>query len=132
MGWGLLNAAQTYSPAPGVHYLSRTPRLFESFGILTVFYLYKLHLGVFMYNHQRHFLPLIFDDYFDTNASVHDHFTRSQSGFHVVSYKTNIRGFTVRIAGPKLWNSINTDVRGKLSLNAFKIAYKKLLLSHYH
>jgi len=30
----------------GVYYLSRTPRLFESFGILTVFDLYKLQLGV--------------------------------------------------------------------------------------
>jgi len=69
--------------------------------------------------------PPIFDDYFCTNASVHEHFTRSKFGLHVVSYKTNIRGFTVRLAGPKLWNAINTDVRGKLSLNAFKIAYKK-------
>ena len=69
MGWGLLNAAPTYSPTPkdsctplqpihilqkravrlimGVHYnyLSRTPRLFESFGILTVF-----DLGYINYN----------------------------------------------------------------------------------
>jgi len=67
-----------------------------------------------------------------TNASVHDHFARSQFGLHAVSYKTSIRGFTVRLAGPKLWNGINTDVRGKLSLNSFKTACKKLLLSFYH
>jgi len=34
--------------------------------------------------------------------------------------------------GPKLWNAITTYVRGKLSLNAFKTAYKKPLLSFYH
>ena len=89
-----------------------------------------------MYNHQRHYFPPIFDDYFRTNASVHDPFTRSQFGLHAVSYKTNrpkiIRGFTIRLSGPKLWNAINTDVRGKLSLNAFKPAYKTLLRSLYY
>ena len=73
----------------GVHYLYWTPRLFESFGILTVFDLYKLQLDVFMYNHQRHFLPPIFDDYFCTNVSVHEHLTKSQFGLHAVSYKTS-------------------------------------------
>jgi len=44
---------------------------------------------------------LLFDDYFRTNAADHDHFTRSQSGFHAISYKTKIAGFTVT-AEPKL------------------------------
>jgi|SRR6218665_257771 len=72
MGWGYLMPLQPiHLPQKravrlivGVHYLLRTTRLFESFGILTVFDLYKLQLGVFMYNHQRHYLPPIFDDYF--------------------------------------------------------------------
>jgi len=42
--------------------------------------------------------------------------------------KQNISGFTVRLAGPKLLNAINTDVCGKLSLTAFKTAYKKISL----
>ena len=74
----------------GFHYLYRTPRLFESFGSLTGFDLYKLQLGVCMYSHQIHDWPPIFDDYFRTNASVHDLFTRSQSGRHAVSCKTNV------------------------------------------
>jgi len=44
---------------------------------------------------------------------------------YAVSYKTNLGGFTVRLARPKLWNAINTDVRNKQSLNAYKTAYKK-------
>ena len=70
---------------------------------------------------------LLFDDYFRTNASVHDHFTSSQFGLHAESYRTSIRVFTVRlhVAGPRLWNAINrpTDVRGKLLHNVFKTAY---------
>ena len=37
-----------------------------------------------------------------------------------------------RLAGPKLWNAINTDTRGKCPLNAFKTAYKKQLIIFYH
>src|SRR6218665_3252234 len=43
---------------------------------------------------------------------------------HTIPYKTNTRCFTVRLAGPKLWNAIITDTRDKCSLNAFKTAYK--------
>ena len=35
--------------------------------------------------------------------------------------------FTVRLAGLKLWNAINTDTHDQCSLNAFKTAYKKQL-----
>ena len=85
-----------------------------------------------MYNHQSRKLPPIFDDYFIANVTVHDHCTRSQFRLHTIPYKTNTRCFTVRLAGPKLWNAINTDTRGKCSLNAFKTAYKKQLISFYH
>ena len=55
--------------------------------------------------------------------------SRSQFRLHTIPYKTNrpTRCFTVRLAGP-----INTDTRGKISLNAFKTAYKKQLISFYH
>ena len=49
--------------------------------------------------------------------------------FHVKPKYTRKRGFTFILAGPKLWNAINTDYGtddlGKQPLNAFKTAYKK-------
>ena len=80
-----------------------------------------------MYNHQSRKLPPIFDEYFFANVTLHDHCTRSRFMLHTVPYKTNTTGrcFIVRLTGPKLWNTINTDTCGKCSLNAFKTAYKK-------
>src|SRR6218665_3131921 len=49
---------------------------------------------------------------------VHPCCTRSQFRLHTIPYKTNTRYFTVRLAGPKLWKAINTDTRGKCSLNS--------------
>ena len=40
--------------------------------------------------------------------------------------------YCYRLAGPKLWNAINIDARGKCSLNAFKTAYKEQIISLYH
>jgi len=71
-------------------------------------------------------MPPIFDDYFLANVSVHDHCTRSRFRLYDVPYKTNTRCFTLRLAGPKLWNAINSDIRGKCFLNAFKTAYKTI------
>src|SRR6218665_1063951 len=92
----------------GVHYLATTPNLFYDLNILTVFDLYKFQLAIFMYNHQSRKLPPIFDDYFIANVTVHDHCTRSQFRLHTIPYITNTRYFTVRLAGPKLLNAINT------------------------
>ena len=80
-----------------------------------------------MYNHQRHFLPPISYDYFHTNASVHNHFTRPQSGLHAVSYKTNIKGFTVRLA------SLNyrTPIILMSVVNSHLILLKQLMKNFY-
>src|SRR6218665_375086 len=74
----------------------------------------------------------IFDDYFIANVTGHDHCTIFQFRLHTIPYNTNTRCFTVILAGRKLWNAINTDIRGKCSLNAFKTAYKKRLIIFYH
>ena len=94
---GLLNAAPPYSPVSkesctsvrliaGVHYLLRL-RAYLKVLILT----YINYNFVFFVQSSKTIFPPIFDDYFGTNASVHDHFIRSQSGLHAISHKTNNR-----------------------------------------
>src|SRR5688572_23876418 len=80
-----------------------------------------------MYRHQTHTLPSNFNNYFSTNATIHTYNTRSRHNLHLNSCKTNTRHFTIRIAGPKLWNAIDPSIRSLTSLNSFKLAYKKLL-----
>jgi hypothetical protein len=113
----------------GVHYLAKTFCLFKSLNLLTIFDLHKLQLATFMYRHQSQSLPTIFNDYFSTNASVHGYNTRSRFNLRSAICKTNVRQFSARIAGPKLWNSIDRSIRNQSSLSSFKKAYKKHLLN---
>src|SRR6218665_1098605 len=71
--------------------------------LLTVFNLNRNYNLVFLCTIIKETSCLLFDDYFRTNASVHDHFTSSQFGLHAESYRTSIRVFTVRlhVAGPR-------------------------------
>jgi len=43
-----------------------------------------------------------------------------------------VRYFSVKIAGPKLWNSISASIRDLCSQTTFKNAYKSFLLDVYH
>jgi len=44
----------------------------------------------------------------------------------VIACRTNVRRFSVKLAGPKLWNSIDIALRtcSKHSIDAFRLAYK--------
>jgi exonuclease III len=114
----------------GAHYLAESSNLFKNLNLLTIYDLYILHLAIFMHRHQTHSLPLIFNDYFRTNASLHDYNTRSCHNLHVNACKTNTRQFTTRIAGPKLWNTLDLGLRSLTSLHSFKLAFKKYLLKN--
>ena len=109
--------------------LSHTASLFKDCSLLTITDLYKLQLAIFMYRYHKGTLPKIFDHYFSLNASLHDHNTRTKFNLHPILCRTNARRFTVRLAGPKIWNAIDIGLRNIGSLNAFKNEYKLYLIS---
>lgn len=113
----------------GTHYLAHTASLFKDYSLLTITDLYKLQLAIFMYRYHKGTLPKIFDHYFSLNASLHDHNTRIKFNLHPTLCRTNVRRFTVRLAGPKIWNAIDIGLRNIGSLNAFKNEYKRYLIS---
>jgi len=51
----------------------------------------------------------------------------------VIACRTNVRRFSVKLAGPKLWNSIDIALRtcSKHSIDAFRLAYKYHLTNRY-
>ena len=115
----------------GAHYLAESSNLFKNLNLLTIYDLYILHLAIFMHRHHTHSLPSIFNAYFRTNASLHSYNTRSCHNLHMNACKTNTRQFTIRIAGPKLWNTIDLGLRSLTSLHSFKLAFKKYLLKNW-
>ena len=67
-------------------------------------------------------LPKAFPNYFEVVAQVHSHFTRRVNDYRVDFTRTNTRRFSMKIAGPNIWNDLPADIglRGASNLYSFK------------
>ena len=86
-------------------------------------------MAVFMYKSHRNSLPAIFKNYFITNTSIHGHHTRSCQNLHLIQSRTNIRFFSIRMAGPRLWNTIDITTRELNTVHSYKRTIKQKLLN---
>src|ERR1700733_8782104 len=112
----------------GLHYQAKTAETFKKLNILTIFNLYKFQVFIFMYQSHNNSLPKIFNNYFTVNTNIHNHYTRSSQNLHLIQYRTNVRSFSIRMAGPRLWNSIDIATRECKTIHSFKKAVKLKLL----
>ncbi len=130
---------KTYSFTPkrvvriisGAHYRAASAPLFKSLGFLNIHDIYKLQLAILMYQHHTGTLPCLFKTYFVTHLDTHNYNTRHKLNYRFEVARTNVRYFSVKIAGPKLWNSISPCIRDLRSQATFKNAYKAFLLNMY-
>lgn len=86
---------------------------------------------LYIYSIHNHNLPIAFDNHFLPTAIVHSRNTRGRSNLYTMSCRTNVRRFSVKLAGPRLWSSVDIDIRSKHAINAFKQAYRNHLLDRY-
>ncbi len=70
--------------------------LFNKYKALTVFDLYKYHLGVLMYKFETNKLPKAIYSLFNKNSDIHSHNTRSASNLHHHQARTSLYLSTVR------------------------------------
>ena len=111
---------------------SHAAPLFSKLHQLTIFDLNKLLIATFMFRHHNHCLPGIFSNYFCTNSSIHDQFTRISSDLHITFARLDVRKLQLRTCGPKLWNSMDPAlINNSRNWQIFKSRYKKQLLSKY-
>ena len=115
----------------GVHYLAHSSPLFKSLNLLSIYDIYRHQLATLMYRHQSGLLPSIFKNFFTTNSDLHQYNTRKKHDYRSALSRIGARSSSVRITGPKLWNSIDPSVRSALSLSSFKYTFKSLLISQY-
>ena len=113
----------TFSP-----WQSHTKQLFIKLELLTVYNINSLQLGCFMYSTVHSLLPAYFKCMFITNTTVHSYNTRQKDDMHQTAYRTNVCKYTVRILGPRLWNSLSDNIRQVSSLYQFKSKMKEFLL----
>ena len=116
-------------PGPLVH----ASPLFHKLNILTIFDIFKLQLGILIYdsNNNGPFQRII--TYTRANE-IHSHSTRyahRNSFFKNYSRTTRYGLKSLQVEGTHLWSSIPLNVREALSKNVFKNLYKNNLISKY-
>ena len=73
------------------------------------------------------FLPTMFQNYFDYNREYHSYNTRYRNDLHNASYKLDVRKFSIRAAGPVLWNALPREIRDSPTVHSFKRRLKLYL-----
>ena len=79
--------------------------------------MYKINLG---------WLPDIFEE-FTRNHDIHDHNTRQHDHFHLPKWKLNSAKMSVYYQGPKIWNTISSNINIDCSIGVFKTSLKKYI-----
>ena len=114
------------------HYNAHALPLFSKLNQLTIFDLNKLLIATFMFRHHKNCLPGIFKNYFYSNYTIHDYFTRISTNLHIVYARTDVMRLLLRICGPRLWNSIDSNIiSNSRNWHSFKRLYKKHLILNY-
>jgi len=56
-------------------------------------------------------------------------FATIATNYHINVHRTSLLHYTIRIAGPLLWNSLDSNIKSVTRLNIFRRKFKNLLLS---
>jgi hypothetical protein len=103
--------------------------LFSQLGILDIFKVNSLYIARFMFCYNSQLLPPIFFDLFARNNQIHNYNTRSAMNYRTHTCRTNLKQFTILYQGPKIWNSLPTNIKDSLSLYSFKKTMIEFLLN---
>ena len=108
---------------------SNHPRkpLFQKLNIVDFEKLKLLKTGIFMWIVLNDKVPQTLKYHFSIRERNYGHYNAK---FHSLLANTNLFKLDIVYRGPKLWNSIPTNVKNKVSVPTFKTALKYHLLSN--
>ena len=81
-----------------------------------------------MFKVDKGLMPLYFSSVC-INVDVHFYNTSFATNCHITVHRTSLQHYTIRTAGPLLWNSLESNIKSVTSLNTFRRKLKNLLLS---
>jgi len=110
--------------------ITNTASRFSMLRILNIPQINKLQICEFMYRFANKSLPPIFSRYFSKISDTHSHYTRSLDNFDGTYARTNTRYFTLRCAGPSVWNNLPKSLRTLPNLALFKKEVRAYLLDN--
>ena len=87
--------------------------LFRLLAIIKLSDLVTLHIALFMYKFHNKLLPSYFDTFFNSVLNIHNYNTRSAANqsYYLPRARTNYGIFNIRFQGPKVWNSLELDIK---------------------
>ena len=117
-------------PGPLVH----SSPLFQRLNILTVFDIFRLQLGIFVYESTSNSGNSKNIITFTRASHIHNYETRyaTVGNFYINSVRTTRYGLkALQMEGTRLWANIPINIKEKRSKNSFKINYKNFLIKSY-
>ena len=69
--------------------------------------------------------------YVQVNSAVHSYNTRHLQDYHVLSNRTAKRFKTLRHIGPRIWNSLPSEIKAINNFHSFTKSVKSSLLDVY-
>ena len=102
-------------------FLEHTNPLFVESQILKIQDVFKLNIGLYMYDNSDITIP----------NRVHSYDTRNRNELLPDRARLTITQNSIYVAGPSLWNTIPEQIKNSPSRNSFKRQYKTYLLSQY-
>ena len=104
--------------------------LYHSFNVLPIPLLHEMNLLqiVYKFNHLKHWLPEVFQEYYITNRSVHDHLTRNKLNLHYTTVNSNFGKRCSVFRAGQYWNNLPNNFKLESSFSVFKKNIKHFLL----
>ena len=115
-------------------YLSHSNPLFKNLGLLKLSDLYDHCCALFVYKFRNNYLPSVCGSLLSINTRTTKNVSyslRLVNEFNIPFARTSIRERSITIRGPKIWSSIEEDIRDAPSVSIFKKALLKFLINKY-
>ena len=112
-------------------YLAHIDPLFHQYKALKVNDIYRLQLGVFMFQLTKNELPNCITTMFSKNIDFHTYFTRQACQFHLPQTQTQLSRKSIKFEGPKPWNSLDKSLKNYRTVTSFKRNLKGSFLNTY-
>ena len=113
------------------HFKDNIKHFYLKHNILQIPNLFKLELGKFMFKYNQGLLPTIFNKYFATTNTIHQHNTRFSKNNYFLPRKNKTKGQrSLTYLGSKLWTEIPDCLKACFNTFTFSNKYKKFLLKN--
>ncbi len=113
------------------NYTSHTKTMFKELKTLNIFDLNKLQTAIFMYRYKTNTLPNSFINFFSKHSDVHNYNTRQANKYITAIPSSNFVKHSIKYTGPKLWNTLNSNIANSKTLNTLKSKLKSEFLKSY-